>query len=128
MTAFSQPLPLTENQRSVSGKKRKLDVWGLAVFALTMTSFLALLDQSSKERAGIRSPLLIALAVSLFVFVLIFFLTKTRWAANPMTPPSLLRNWRVAFYFAVQILLLVAQFRVCDNMQRDMEFSFGSCH
>ncbi|KAL8873070.1 MAG: hypothetical protein Q9174_001408 [Haloplaca sp. 1 TL-2023] len=111
-----QPLPLTENQKSVSGKKRKVDVWGLAAFALTMTTFLALLDRSSKDRAGVRSPLLIALAVSFVVFVLVFFLTETRWAANPMIPPSLLRNWRVGFYFVVQVLLLVAQFGLVSNI------------
>ena len=107
-TAIWQSLPTS----LASGrKKRHLDMLGLVAFALMMSSFLLFVDFAGKS-GELRSPVVITLAVSFVFSGIAFLLIEVYWANSPMIAPSLLKQANVGSYFAVQILLLIAQFAV----------------
>ena len=85
-------------------------------FALTMLSFLLFVNFAGKK-GGAPSPVLILLALSFVFFAIAFLLIEIYLAANPMIPFSMLKQDRLGFYFAVQVLLLVAQFTVSFRSQ-----------
>ena len=78
---------------------------------MTMISFLLLVDIAGKG-ANPRSPLFIAIALSLTLSAAAFVLVETYWAQSPIISPALIVQGEVRSYFAVQTLLLIAQFSV----------------
>ena len=92
-------------------KKRQLDISGLIAFALTMASFLALLDLVIRIDT-VKHPLVIGSAVALLFFGAAFILIEAYWATQPIIPLSLLKNRAIAFQYLVQMLSMCAQFSV----------------
>lgn len=84
---------------------------------MIMISFLLLVDIAGKG-ANLRSPLFIALAVSFALSVVAFVLVETYWAQSPIISPTLIVQEKVGSYFAVQTLLLTAQFSVSGPAQK----------
>lgn len=107
ITALWQSLPKVESKR----KKRTLDVLGLIAVTMTLIFFLLLMDIAGKG-GNLRSPLFIVLAVSFALSAAAFVLVETYWAKCPIISPSLIIQEKLGSYFAVQILLLIAQFSV----------------
>lgn len=92
-------------------KKRTLDVLGLIALAMTMLSFLLLVDIAGKG-FSLRTPLFIGLGVSFALSGITFILIETYWAQSPIISPNLIIQEKVGSYFVVQTLLLIAQFSV----------------
>ncbi|KAL8709499.1 MAG: hypothetical protein Q9220_005741 [cf. Caloplaca sp. 1 TL-2023] len=115
IVALSQSLPSDADSPSKPSKKKKrqLDVPGLLTFALTMAAFLLLVDRGSKDQ-----PLhvVIILSVMTAAFAIAFLLIEKFWATSPLIPLSLLKEGGAGFNFAVQILVLVAQFGMLSNL------------
>ena len=112
MTALWQSLPNVKSKR----KKRTLDVLGLTALAMTMISFLLLVDIVGKG-VNLRSWPFAALAVSFALSAVSFVLVETYWARNPVISPKLIIQRKVGSYFVVQTLILIAQFSVSDPEQ-----------
>lgn len=81
-----------------------------------MISFLLLVDIAGKG-ATLSSSLFIALAVSFALFAVSFVLVETYWAQSPIISPTLIVQEKAGSYFAVQTLLLIAQFSVSHPEQ-----------
>ena len=78
---------------------------------MTMTSFLLLVDIAVKG-SNLKNPLLISFAVIFALSVVVFVLVEIYWAKTPFISPALILEEKVGSYFAVQTMLLVAQFSV----------------
>ena len=115
MTASWQSLPEVKTKH----EKRTLDVLGLIALAMTMMSFLLLVDIVGKD-ANLRSWRFVALAVSFALSAVSFVLVETYWAQNPVISPNLIIQKKVGSYFVVQTLILVAQFSVSDPEQETL--------
>ena len=109
MTALGQSLPKVKSKR----EKRTLDVLGLVVLAMTMVSFLLLVDFVGKS-TNLRSWLFVALAVSFALCGVSFVLVETYWARNPVISPKIIIQKKAGSFFVVQTLVLIAQFSVSD--------------
>ena len=110
--ALWQSLPKVESKR----KKRTLDVLGLIAFAMTMVSFLLLVDIIGKG-VDLKDPPVIATAVFLALATVTFVLVETYWADSPIIPLTLIVQEKVGSYFMVQTLLLIAQISVSKSAQ-----------
>lgn len=106
-----QSLPQVDNGR----KKRQLDLPGLFAFASTMASFLLLVDAAQKE-GGLDSLITLALLAIFWTSAIFFIFIEQIWTKSPLISLSLLTKPQVGPYFAVQILLLVAQFALVSNI------------
>ncbi|KAL8951564.1 MAG: hypothetical protein Q9222_002474 [Ikaeria aurantiellina] len=113
VVALSQSLPSATDSPSQPKKKRQVDVLGLLTFGITMASFLVLVDRGSKDQP---LPVVVTLAVMTAAFATAFLLIESYWATAPLIPLSLLKQGGAGFYFAVQILLLVAHFGMLTNL------------
>ena len=81
------------------------------MFALTMASFLVLIDRADK--GGIlQQKIALAFAVAFIAFAIVFAAIETFWAENPLIPPGLIIKQRAGPCYAIQVLLLTAQFSV----------------
>ena len=78
---------------------------------MTLISFLLLMDIAGKG-TDLMSPLSISLAVSLALSAVSFVLVETYWAQSPIISPTLIVQGKLGSFFAVQTLLLIAQFSV----------------
>ncbi|KAL8731087.1 MAG: hypothetical protein Q9166_003615, partial [cf. Caloplaca sp. 2 TL-2023] len=101
--------------KAAGNSKRRFDVLGLMAFAITMASFLMLLDLGSKE-VHFANPKTIVLVVACAISAIMFVLIEAYWATNPMISLSLLRHKGQGSYFAIQVLLLIAQFTMVSNL------------
>ncbi|MCJ1277035.1 hypothetical protein MMC21_004844 [Puttea exsequens] len=109
--ALWQSLPEIEKGR----KKRRLDALGLTAFAFMMASFLLFVDSAGKED-GVDNPIALAFGAAFVAFAIAFVLTEIYWTKGPMIPLSLFSKGQVGPYFAVQMLLLIAQFTLVSNI------------
>lgn len=87
---------------------------------MTMVSFLLLVDVAGKG-ANLKSPLFIALAVLLALSAVSFLLVEIYWPKSPVIPPTLIIREKLGSYFAVQTLLLIAQFSVSHPEEETIE-------
>ena len=102
--AMLQSLP----RANEASKKRRLDGPGLVTFAFMLTSFLLLVDVGGRDNVPVISGLAVVFALSAISFVLV----EHYWAAQPMIPPSLVKQSGVWAYCIVQLFLLCAMVTV----------------
>ena len=119
--ALWQSLPEIEKGR----KKRRLDALGLTAFAFMMASFLLFVDSAGKED-GVDNPIALAFGAAFVAFAIAFVLTEIYWTKGPMIPLSLFSKGQVGPYFAVQMLLLIAQFTVGQETA-NMDDAYPRC-
>lgn len=98
-------------QANEPGKKRGLDGLGLVTFALMLSSFLLLVDFGGRDRVS-NIPVISVFAAVFSISAISFVLVEHYWAAQPMIPPSLVKQGGVWAYFIMQIFLLCAQVTV----------------
>ncbi|MCJ1230374.1 hypothetical protein MMC12_007047 [Toensbergia leucococca] len=112
--AVSQSLPKPEFLEG-GRKKRELDLLGLLMLAVMLSSLLLLVDLGGRGTA-MGSPTMISLLV-LFAFSAVCLgLVEVFWAKQPMLSPSLLRKAGLASCYLLQALLLCAQFSIVSNI------------
>lgn len=107
VVAICQSLPRTNE----ANKKRRLDGFGLIAFAFMLSSFLLLVDFGGRDRVP-NITVISVLAVVFALSAISFILVEHYWAAQPMIPPSLVKQGGIWAYFVLQIFLLCAQVTV----------------
>lgn len=107
MVALWQSLPCAQSAR----KGRKLDVLGLFALSFLMASFLLFVDSAGKDD-GFQHSFAPLFAATFVAFAVALALIESYYAENPLISPALIAKERVGPYYAVQTLLLVAQFGV----------------
>ena len=110
--ALWQSLPQLDSGR----KKRQLDLAGLFAFALTMASFLLLVDSAQKD-GGLNSLITLAFGGMFLTSAIAFTIIESFWAKAPLISLSLLIKQQVWPYFAIQTLMLIAQFAVSKKLE-----------
>ena len=88
--------------------QRKLDFAGLLSFALTIVSFLMLLDFGTWA-CRLYEVLLVVSAATFLLFGSLFLSIEAYWTTRPMIPLHLLKKASVGLQFVVQILCMYAQ-------------------
>ena len=110
--ALWQSLPQLDNGH----KKRQLNLAGLFAFALTMASFLLLIDSAQKD-GGLDSLMTLAFVAIFLTSAIAFMFIESFWAKAPLISTSLLIKQQVWPYFAIQTLLLIGQFAVSKRLE-----------
>lgn len=79
----------------------------------TITSFLLVVEIGGRKVAWTHPLILVLLATSVLSAVL-FFITETRWAVEPIFPIHLLKQKDVICQYLVMALQIAAQLSVCN--------------
>ena len=92
-------------------KKRRLDVPGLFVFAIAMTSFLLVTDYAG-QGARITNPIVLAPSIIFVISIVSLIYIETHISSHPMLAPALFKQNGITPLYLVQAILLAAQFSV----------------
>lgn len=102
--------PMDKNVKKIALRKR-VDFLGIAMFAISITTFLVALRLLGDHEASTRITILFG--VVSVVFGAFFLVVETYYAREPVIPPGLLKS--MAGPYAVQVLLQVGAFAVISS-------------
>lgn len=97
---------MDKNVKKIALRKR-VDFLGIAMFAISITTFLVALRLLGDHEASTRITILFGVSV---VFGAFFLVVEAYYAREPVIPPGLLKS--MAGPYAVQVLLQVGAFAV----------------
>ncbi|DAA74128.1 TPA_exp: putative MFS multidrug transporter [Trichophyton benhamiae CBS 112371] len=103
--------PMDKNVKKIALRKR-VDFLGIAMFAISITTFLVALRLLGDHEASTRITILFG--VVSVVFGAFFLVVEAYYAREPVIPPGLLKS--MAGPYAVQVLLQVGAFANLTNI------------
>lgn len=105
------PHKVQDEEDSKKDQFSRIDFTGAFLLAATVTSFLLVVEIGGRKVAWTHPLILILLTISVLSAVL-FVITETRWAVEPIFPIHLLKQKDVVCQYLVMALQIAAQLSV----------------
>ncbi|EKG18667.1 Major facilitator superfamily [Macrophomina phaseolina MS6] len=94
---------------------RQIDFSGIFAFILAVSTFILLIDLGG-DRLPWTHPLTISLGIACVSSTAVFLIIEKFWAANPLTPLSLLRLKAGGGFCVIQVLVFLGRFATLTNL------------
>ncbi|QDS75640.1 hypothetical protein FKW77_006935 [Venturia effusa] len=118
------PHRVHDDEETKTEKFSRIDFAGAFFLATTITSFLLVVEIGGRKLAW-NHPFILVLVATTMLSAMLFVITETRWAAEPIFPTHLLKQKDVICQYLVMALQIAAQlammfcvplyFQITDN-------------